>query len=173
MNVSLVLTIIGADKPALVDAIASVVSSHEGNWLESRLMRLGGQFAGILRIELPSEKEKEFMAAVPSLDKQGLSVSVHRDTEGAQSRTNLKALTLVIVGQDRPGIVRQISRALAENGANVEEFESECISAAMSGETLFQARVLASVTQEQDLTKLQTDLEKIAADLMVEVSFES
>ena len=46
----LVLTLIGPDRPGLVEAVAEVVAAHGGNWLESRMARLAGKFAGILRI---------------------------------------------------------------------------------------------------------------------------
>ena len=46
-----------------------------------------------------------------------------------------------IIGQDRPGIVREISAALARAGVNVEEFSSEVASGPMSGETIFKGLI--------------------------------
>ena len=60
---------------------------------------------------------------------------------------------LEIVGQDRPGIVREISHALASFGINVEELQTECASAAMSGETLFKARARLSLPESCDARK--------------------
>jgi glycine cleavage system regulatory protein len=77
---------------------------------------------------------------------------------------------LEIVGQDRPGIVRQISHALAMHGVNVEELESDCSSAAMSGETLFKARATLSIPPSCDVTVLRRELEQIASDLIVDIS---
>jgi glycine cleavage system regulatory protein len=79
---------------------------------------------------------------------------------------------LEIVGQDRPGIVRQITHALATFGVNVEELHTECASAAMSGETLFKARAKLGIPASCDVTSLRQTLEKIAADLIVEISLE-
>jgi glycine cleavage system regulatory protein len=172
MNVSLVMTIIGPDKPALVDALATLVANHGGNWLESRMMHLGGQFAGILRVHLPSDQENSFRAKLPELERKGLKVVVHSEPPQAPSGHGKKMVTINLVGQDRPGIVQQISRALAQNGGNVEELETECSSAPMSGETLFKARAEVSFVEGSDLSRVRNDLEKIAADLMVELSFE-
>ena len=79
---------------------------------------------------------------------------------------------LGFVGQDRPGIVRQISHALARHGVNVEELSTECASAPMSGETLFKAQARLFVPPDCDLTVLRRELEKIAADLVVDVSLQ-
>lgn len=172
MSISLVMTIIGPDKPALVDALATLVASHGGNWLESRMMHLGGQFAGILRVDLPAEQEQDFRSQLPWLEQRGLKVVVHSEPPSSGPTSDRKMVTLNLVGQDRPGIVQQISRALGQNGVNVEELETECSSAPMSGETLFEAKARISFAPGCDFEKVRGDLEKIAADLMVELSFD-
>jgi len=167
----LVMTLIGEDRPGLVESVAGLVAEHSGNWLESRMSRLGGQFAGILRVEVPAQKETTLVAALKRLETRGLSVVVHADhppAAGSGARLSL----LEIVGQDRPGIVRQISRALAGHRVNVEELETECASAAMSGETLFKARAKLSLPPSCNVADLRRELETIAADLIVEISME-
>ena len=164
----LVMTVIGPDRPGLVEAVAALVAEHQGNWLESRMSRLGGQFAGILRIEVPSEQEQPLVSALQSLDSRGLKVVVHPDQ--AQPSGRGAGLNLLeVVGQDRPGIVRQIARALADFGINVEELETECASAAMSGETLFKAHARISIPDSCEVGEVRRRLEKIAEDLIVEI----
>jgi glycine cleavage system regulatory protein len=165
----LVMTIIGPDRTGLVDSVASLVTEHGGNWLESRMSRLGGHFAGILRVEVPSEKEPALVAALQKLESRGLTVVVHPDQPKALPQT-ARLSVLEIVGQDRPGIVRQISHALASFGVNVEELHTECASAAMSGETLFKARATLSIPESCDTALIRQKLEKIAEDLIVEIS---
>lgn len=169
MLTSLVMTVIGPDRPGLVDSMAELVSAHEGNWLESRMSRLGGQFAGILRIELAAEREEAFVEALRSLETAGLQVVVHQDPNAVRNVGDLRVLE--VVGHDRPGIVRQISHALASHGVNVEELTSEVASAAMSGEPLFKARAKVLLPDGCDPNSLQEELEQIAADLIVELSF--
>src|SRR5262245_21551246 len=171
MQRMLVMTVIGADRPGLVESVAAIVAEHGGNWLESRMARLGGQFAGILRVEIPSEQELELTRAVRELDTEGLTVVVHSDRPGPITEP-ARLSALEIVGQDRPGIVRQISSTLAKHGVNVEELHTECASAAMSGETLFQARARISIPASCDSAALRRDFERIAADLIVEISLE-
>jgi glycine cleavage system regulatory protein len=171
MQVPLVMTIIGPDRTGLVESVAQVVADHGGNWLESRMCRLGGEFAGILRIELPAEKRQMLLDALQALQGRGLLTVVVRPDEAAASATQGRQAKLEIVGHDQPGIVRQITRALARAGVNVEEFSSECVSAPMSGETLFKAAARLQLPERCDLAALKTDLEKIADDLLVDISF--
>jgi glycine cleavage system regulatory protein len=166
----LVMTVIGQDRPGLVESVADLVASHGGNWLESRMSRLGGHFAGILRVEVSPENEQALVANLKALNSRGLTVVVHSDQGKAELPAG-RVRILEIVGQDRPGIVRQISHALASFGVNVEELQTECASAAMTGETLFKARAKLRVPESADVEKIRQDLEKIASDLIVDVSF--
>src|SRR5207247_11113963 len=115
MQLSLVMTVIGRDKPGLVDSLAGIVADHGGNWLESRMSRLGGQFAGILRVQVSAEKEAALVGALKKLEPEGLTVVVHSDRQDpAQSERALASLELV--GQDRPAIAHHISHALSASG---------------------------------------------------------
>ena len=170
MPIPLVMTIISPDRTGLVESVARVVAEHGGNWLESRMCRLGGEFAGILRIEIPAEKKSTLLDALQKLQTNGLQILVRADQASATADAG-RQTTLEIVGSDRPGIVRDITAALARAGVNVEEFSSEVSSAPMSGETLFKAEARLRMPEKCDLAALKADLEKIAADLLVDVSF--
>ena len=169
MQLSLVMTVIGADRPGLVDSVAGIVADQGGNWLESRMSRLGGQFAGILRVQISSEKEAALVRSLKQLETEGLTVVVHSDRPRPEESE--RALTyLQIVGQDRPGIVHQISHALAAHGVNVEELCTECSSAAMSGEMLFKAEAKLKIPSSCKLGELKRELERIAEDLIVDLT---
>ncbi len=168
MPIPLVMTIIGADRTGLVESVARIVAEHGGNWLESRMCHLGGEFAGILRIEVPAEKQSALLAALQTIS--GLNVAV-RSGETKITAAPVRQTQFEIIGSDRPGIVRDITSALARAQVNVEEFSSEVVSAPMSGETLFKASARLQLPTTCDLAALKRDLEKIAADLQVDVSF--
>ena len=169
MQIPLVMTVISPDRTGLVESIARAVAENGGNWLESRMCRLGGEFAGILRVEIPSEKKSALLGALQKLQANGLQILIRDDA--AVAKISGKQTSLEIVGSDRPGIVRDITAALAHAGVNVEEFTSELVSAPMSGETLFKASARLQLPDKCDLGELKRDLEKTAADLLVDVSF--
>ena len=168
MQVPLVMTLIGPDRTGLVEAVARVVAAHGGNWLESRMCRLGGEFAGILRVEVDVEKKSALLDAVQKIP--GLRVIVG-GSETTDVPKNARETRLEIVGQDRPGIVREISAALARANVNVEEFSSEVASGAMSGEQLFKASARLQLPDTCNIAALKKELETIAADLLVDISF--
>src|SRR4051812_3382575 len=164
---SLVMTIIGADRPGLVDLVAACVADNGGNWIESRMSHLGGRFAGIARVEVAAEKLPELKRALHGLEADGLRVVVEAGSE-LPPATGVAA-TLELVGNDRPGLLRTVTHVLATHGVNVEELSSECVSAPMGGGDLFQARARVLVPATVKLDAVRADLERIAADLMVDL----
>ena len=168
VNASLVLTIIGPDRPGLVEALSRTVADHGANWLESRMAHLSGQFAGIVRVSVAAERAEALGSALRSLE----SLRVHVETATGAPDRDAPALLLELLGQDRPGIVREVSHALAARGVNVEELETECSSAPMSGETLFRARARLRLPPEVAEDELRQLLEKLADELMVDVALD-
>jgi glycine cleavage system regulatory protein len=165
----LVLTLIGPDRPGIVETVAQPIAAHGGNWLESRMAHLAGKFAGILRIEVPADRVEPLTQALTRLAERGLRVVVEPSpAEPAASGRHLMDLDLE--GLDRPGIVRDISHALAGSGVNIEELTTDRSSAAMSGEPLFRARARLDVPREVEAAALRGRLERLAADLMVQVT---
>ncbi len=171
MNTPIVMTIIGADKPGLVDSISEIVAGHGGNWLGSRMAHLGGHFAGILRLEVPEENREGLLASFRDLEGRGLTVVVRADAEAAFAGPT-RAARLEVVGHDRPGIVRRISRALAAHDVNVEELTTECYSAPMTGENLFRGIAFLKLPGQCDVKGLRADLESLAEEMMVDLSLE-
>jgi glycine cleavage system regulatory protein len=165
-NISLVLTVLGADRPGLVEALARVIADHGGNWIESRMAHLSGHFAGLLRVEVERDRADALADAVRSL--AGLESLVHRDASASAPR-NSPLLRLELVGQDRPGIVREISRVLASQGVNVEELHTECVAAPTTGQSLFRAAARLRLPPGASEASLRSALEAVAADLMVDV----
>lgn len=170
MLATLVMTVIGPDRPGLVQLLATRVADHGGNWLESRMCRLGGQFAGLLRVEVAEEQSDALRRALAGLEAEGLNVIVHPDGSTPMPAATGAIATLELVGNDRPGILRSISAVLAAHRVNVEELASERVSAPMGGGTLFQARAKILVPAGANLAAMRADLEKLAADLMVDLT---
>src|SRR5580693_7000806 len=103
----IVLTLMGPDRPGLVEAVAGVIASHGGNWLESRMTHLAGKFAGILRAELPADNVPDVLRALAALEARGLKVMTETGARvQAQPGLGLLHMRLDVLGVDRPGIVR-------------------------------------------------------------------
>ncbi|HEX4354277.1 MAG TPA: ACT domain-containing protein [Polyangiales bacterium] len=168
MRASMVLTIIGPDRSGIVELLADTVAAHGGNWEQSRMAQLAGQFAGILNISLPEERSAELHAALQQLSSRGLRVVA--EVTAVPERRSFRSLRLELTGDDREGIVRDVSRALAARGVNVEELDTSCESAPMAGGSLFHAHAVLRAPVELDLGELRKTLESLADDLMVDVA---
>ncbi len=171
MSTSLVLTVIGPDRPGLVESLSQAIASHQGSWLESRMARLAGHFVGILRVSIPEEQVDAFTRTLQSLEPESLQVRVAR-SEPEPSASDTRELRLEILGSDRPGIVHEISQALADRGINVDELRTEIMSAPMSGELLFLANAELRVPAGLNLELLRKDLEALAHELMVDIDLD-
>lgn len=166
MTQSLVLTVIGNDRHGLVEKLASTISKHEGNWLESSMSRLAGKFAGIVRIEVPDDHAIRLNQALSDLP--DLRVIVETSGPEQQSVAGVR-FALQLVGHDRIGIVREVTTVLARHAVNVEKLVTGTASAAMSAEMLFKADAELLASPDFDIAALQSDLERISADLMVDI----
>jgi glycine cleavage system regulatory protein len=164
----LVVTLIGPDRPGLVESLAKRVAAHGGNWVESRMAHLAGQFAGILRVEVPPDGLPALTAALAELEKDGLRVVTQ--SGGRPDPAGSRAMEFQAVGHDHPGIVRDISEVLLRHGVNIEELTTDQVSAPMAGGLLFSAKARLHVPARTDVDRLRGDLEKIADDLMVDLT---
>jgi glycine cleavage system regulatory protein len=170
MQIHLVLTVIGRDRPGLVSAVSDTVAAGGGNWLDTRMASLSGQFAGMLLVAIASEKVDALVASLRKLETQGLRFIIEKsdDPTPIAGRT----LRLELVGLDRPGIVRDISHVLAAQNVSIAELESECVSGSFSGEALFKARARLTLPDDLDLEQLRQSLEALADELMVDLSLD-
>lgn len=164
----LVLTVIAPDQPGLVERIAQCIAAHGGNWLESKMSRMAGQFAGILRVAVPAEGYDELVEGLQGLSSHGIRVMLAQS--GIEPACTWKPILLDLVGNDRPGIVRDITRLLTELGVNLESLITEVAPAPMSSEPLFHAEAVLAVPLTLSLDVLQAKLETLADDLMVELN---
>ncbi|MCY1420310.1 hypothetical protein D3C76_1223870 [compost metagenome] len=163
----LVLTVIAPDKAGQVERIAECIAEHNGNWLESRMSRMAGQFAGILRVAVPAESYDDLVESLQALGKYDIRVLIAEG--GIDPSCTWKPIAMELVGNDRPGIVRDITRLLAEQGVNLERFTTDVRPAPMSSEPLFHAEALLAMPLTLSMDVLKAKLEALADDLMVEL----
>jgi glycine cleavage system regulatory protein len=170
MDANLVLAVIGRDRPGLVNAVSEVVTAGGGNWLETHMASLAGQFAGILQVSVPAAKADALIAALKKLEAQGLKLIIERagDAPPATGRT----MALDLVGADRPGIVRDLSRVLAAQNVSIAELETERVAGSFSGEPMFKARARLLLPEGLSEGTLRRSIESLANEMMVDLDLE-
>jgi len=168
MSTSLVLTISAHDRPGIMSRISTTITTHGGNWLESRMARLAGQFVGIICITCTKENEPHLKSSLESLVGEG--ILVHILGEGDLSDYPFtRHMRIDIFGNDRPGIVSQLAKAISHAGANIEELNTSIESAAMSGQNIFHACGTICIPESCDDELIITAIESISDDLTIEV----
>jgi glycine cleavage system regulatory protein len=165
---SVILSVIGSDRPGLTEALAGAVLSAGGNWLESHLSRLGGLYVGSVLVELQTNQVDGLRAAINAVDAQGLEVRIAAaaDDPGAVG----EALRFSLVGQDRPGIVRQVTAILSDLHVNIETFDTRITAEPHSGAPLFHMEASLRLPPGLKAGAVQDALEAISAEIMVDFS---
>jgi glycine cleavage system regulatory protein len=161
------LTCVGDDRPGLVSAISAPISAHGASWERSQMARLAGKFAGVLLVEVADDRADVLVADLTALADIGLQVTLERtDEPPAKPRTRFH---LDLIGADHPGIVAEISAALAAHRIGIEELTTDVRAAPMAGGRLFEAQVLLDAPTSTDVEALRATLEALADELMVEL----
>jgi len=165
---TLILSVIGSDRPGLTQALAGAVLSAGGNWLESHLSRLGGLYVGSVLVELQTDRVEALRAAVREVDAQGLEVRIAPAIEGPGVAGD--AVYFSLVGQDRPGIVHQVTAILSGLDANIEAFDTRISVEPHSGAPLFHMDARLRLPPALKAEEVQAALEGMSAEIMVDIS---
>ncbi|MFZ5847091.1 MAG: glycine cleavage system protein R [Actinomycetota bacterium] len=164
---TIILTVIGEDRPGLVSALSAPISAHGASWQRSQMARLSGKFAGIVLVAVADERLDALTAELEALGEHGLQVTIERTGEpeaGAAVR-----LQLELLGADHPGIVAEVSAALADRGVSIEKLTTDVREAPMAGGTLFEAQAVLTAPPATSSDTLRSMLEGLADELMVEI----
>lgn len=170
MQVSLVVTILGPDQPGLVKSLSETLNQFQGSWTESRMSHLAGKFAGLLHISVPESQVDQLKTALHNLETDSFKILVEK-THSDQKTTSAQTLSLELLGQDRPGIIHDVTQQLAALNVNIEELESEVKEASMSGGTLFQANLTLGLPDDITPETVQETLESMSDQFMVDLIF--
>jgi len=168
---NIVITFVGKDKAGLDDKLAQLVLEHQGNWLGSSMSHLAGQFAGIVQVELPELEYAKFSLALGKIEELTTVIQEGHNTSHEIESQDL--LNIAIVGNDRQGIVQEVTKALHSVDANIEQFSSVLESAANSGQLLFRAQVTILLPEHSSIEALTDAIEELGDDVMVDVEYGS
>ncbi len=171
MKTSIILTIIADDQSGIIETVSNALQKYDGNWTHSSMSSLAGQFAGILLASVPEDKTEACLAELKALESEGLRIIV-RTSSGEPTAENVEEFSMQLVGNDRPGIIHDITRVLAAHKVSVIDLETSVEAASMGGGELFKARASLLVPASSDVFAIESELEDIANDLMVDISFE-
>ncbi len=165
-----VLSAVGSDRPGLTKALAAAILAAGGNWLESHLSRLGGLYVGSVLVEIQADSVEGLRDAVSAVDDEGLKVRIAPAVEDRSGGGGGEAFDFGVVGQDRPGIVREVTAVLSGLDANIETFRSWIAAEPYSGVPLFHMQARLRLPSGLQAHRIQAALEEISAEIMVDIS---
>src|SRR5690606_32790428 len=99
-----------------------------------------------------------------------LTVTVSAGAAPVHDDTQPRRVSVTVLGDDRPGIVREVSGVLSAHALSIESMTTQTRDAAMAGGRLFESAVTASVPTSADLDSLRDDIERLTHDLQVDIS---
>lgn len=170
MNKTLVITVLATDRPGIVNSISEALLAHNASWVDSRLSNLADKFAGLVQISVPTDQLSGLESTLKALhdaDNQ-LQIMMEVANEASALKTDNK-LSLELIGADRPGIIGDITGALATLKVNIDQLESEQREASMSSEILFWAKLQLGLPDSVSDTDVQDALEALSDQLMVDI----
>lgn len=167
-NQLIIITLLSNDQPGIVKQLATVISEHHGNWLESRMAQLSGKFAGILKVSIDEKNAHQLIQSLNQLSGEGLQILIDHTAEAEPSPGH--TLTFELVGADRIGIVSEISQAFLEKGINIDEMETQCSSMPWSGEPLFEAKGVLLAPMDTNTDQLLDQLDAIEDRLGIDIT---
>jgi glycine cleavage system transcriptional repressor len=168
MKTFLVVTITCPDRPGIVERVTDVVVAHGGNWEESRLARLGGDFAGIVLVSVLPQQAHALTAALTALTHDEMTVTVKKASSSVQAvRPGYTLCSLHLEGADHEGIVHDVTAYLSRQGINVEAMETTIVAAPMSATPLFQMEAQLAVPPSLTIDVLRDHLRSIGDQLGV------
>ena len=173
MNKTLVITVLATDRPGIVNTLSEALVTHEANWVDSRMANLADKFAGLVQITVPPAQLDALKNTLQSLHDADNQLHILMEEAIDADVAISSELTLELVGADRPGIIDDITTALATLNVNIKELKTEQREASMSSEILFWANLQLGLPEGIGNDDVQDALEELQDQLMVDFNFEA
>lgn len=170
MKAHLITTIVCPDRPGIVERVTHVMADHSANWEQSRMARLGGDFAGIVAVSVDADRADALMAALRRLEDDETTVTIRvAKAPGAEALEERVPFALRLSGADHMGIVHEVARSLAARHINVEQLVTEVVPAPVSGTPLFRMETVLLAPPTVTLEALRAQLARLAGELSVDL----
>jgi glycine cleavage system regulatory protein len=170
MKTHLMITVTCPDRPGIVEQITEVTQRFSANWEDSRMARLGGDFAGIVEVSVAPDRAEALAEAFRDLADDQMTVVIKiTQPVTPDSHEGHAFYDLRLTGADNEGIVHTVSGYLASRGINVESMETEVNRAPMSATPLFQMRAQIKAPPGASLSELSANLQRIGDELGVDI----
>ncbi len=172
MKQQIIFTVVTSDKPGIVETISNIIKKKGGNWLDSRMSQLAGEFAGIVHVEIDSDNAFELEKELLTLKELDITINI-RHSANQKKDHNYELHQIEFIGNDRAGIVAEVSKLFSEKNINILEFDTQITEASMAGGFLFRADAVIGVNKGTKLDELKDNLHDLADELTLDIEWSS
>lgn len=169
--VHLALSLMGPHHPDLVDLVTRAIAEAHANIEDSRMTLLGAEFAMLILVSVESRRQPQLCKALEEISRRFSLGLLVRETSRTAPRPVGVGLEIELTGLDHEGIVRALTRYLAEQGLEVEDLEARV--SPPRGAQIPRASVSLKVQAPPDvcLQEVEEGLQQIAAAQHVDLEF--
>ena len=170
MQRNLVLTLTGPDRIGIVENVTGLLVAPRRQREISRMARLGGEFAILMLVSVPSERIAGLESDLERLTAQGYKVTTTQpERTYAESHPGWLPYRIEVHGADHEGIIQEVARYLSHRGINIESMDSETTPAPISGVPLFTMTAEVAVPPDLAGQGWEAGLEEISSQLNLEI----
>jgi methionyl-tRNA formyltransferase len=170
-TVSLAVTVMGPDRPGIVNLLSDRARRFGANWTASRMANLAGEFAGMVQLEVSPANVAGLTVALRDLESTGLKVAVSQSAADTTAPAGLQIMRLDLTGDDQVGIVSKLAAMLAERNVSIEQLDTEVVRAGdVAGKPVFKVRATLRVPRSVAMQDLRVALDSLASELMLDVA---
>lgn len=167
-----ILFLVGKDRPGIVDKLSSFLFERGANIEDSRMAAMGGCFSIMTLFSCEAEQLEAITAALGQLERLGFETSLHDAQDPATvSKGPELPLHVEVVAMDHPGIVQKVVHILHRHKVNIQSLNTQVIRAPHTGSPLFDLSIVAGVPAETSVTRLKEELEDLAYEMNLDLSF--
>jgi len=174
MKKFVVVTAFGKDQPGMVAGVSEALYALGGNLEDASMTRLGGEFAMMMVVALPSKVTlpAASKALAPWGRRLGLQFQIKPIQPAlARRRADQGAAFLISVyGTDRAGIVSNVTRALADRKISITGLNTRVLRHAKKAIYILLLEI--QVPPKADMDSLRSELDQMRQALGVEITLQ-
>lgn len=168
-----VVTGAGHDRIGIIKDITELIFENNGNLMDSKMSKLGGDFAVMMLVEFPIDSVQIFKSKlIESKESLGLHLSCSDAIVPKATSHESYNVKIELEGADSPGIVYTVSQYLSDVGANVENMVTSSQCAPMGGTTLFKMSGTIKLSDLINFNALKDKVKLLENKLGVDIRLE-
>ena len=170
MQRNFILTLTGPDRIGIVQEVTGLLLELGGNVETSRMARLGGEFAVLMLVSMPTSRSEGLEEVLERLADRGYKSTITpAGRTYAEAYLGWQPYRIEVEGADHEGIIHEVAQYLSTRGINIESIESEATPASTSGVPLFSMTALVVVPPHLTGQGWEVGLEEIGGRMNLDV----